>query len=305
MAADGRRGARPDRRTCSTRPWWRGSARMELKARTIVEGLTLGLHRSPYHGFSTEFAEYRPYVVGDDPAWIDWKVYARSDRYYVKKWDADTNLSCHLLLDTSASMGYGSGAMTKLTYAATLAAAIAWLVSGQRDAVGLTTFDEHVGLRLPARVRAGHLHQILLALETGEAERRQRRRQAAARAGRKPGAPRPDRPHLRSARRSRGRGQRPDAARRARHGSRGLPRPRRGRADVPVRGAAAVPRSRVADEVLAVPSAVRDHYLAELGRHTDTYARALNGVGMDYQVVSTATPLDASLLGYLRARARR
>ena len=138
---------------------------MELKARTIVEGLTLGLHRSPYHGFSTEFAEYRPYVVGDDTAWIDWKVYARSDRHYVKKWDADTNLACHVLLDTSASMGYGSGAMTKLAYGATLAAAIAWLVSGQRDAVGLTTFDEHVNLRLPAKVRAGHLHQILLALE--------------------------------------------------------------------------------------------------------------------------------------------
>ncbi len=278
---------------------------MELKARTIVEGLTLGLHRSPYHGFSTEFAEYRPYVVGDDPAWIDWKVYARSDRYYVKKWDADTNLSCHLLLDTSASMGYGSGAMTKLTYAATLAAAIAWLVSGQRDAVGLTTFDEHVGLRLPARVRAGHLHQILLALERA-----------------KPSAG-------------------SDVAKPLRELAEGLERRglivlisdllddpddvvnglmllgARGMEVVvfhvldeaeltfPFEGPLLFRDLESRDEVLAVPSAVRDHYLAELGRHTDTYARALNGVGMDYQVVSTATPLDASLLGYLRARARR
>ena len=278
---------------------------MELKAKTIVEGLTLGLHRSPYHGFSTEFAEYRPYVTGDDTAWIDWKVYARSDRYYVKKWDADTNLACHLLLDTSASMGYGSGAMTKLAYGATLAAAIAWLVAGQRDAVGLTTFDEHARLRLPASVRAGHLHQILLALE-----------RVTPSAG-------------------------SDVAKPLRELAEGLQRRglivlisdllddpedvvsgllllgARGMEVVvfhvldkdeltfPFEGPLLFRDLESRDEVLAVPSAVRDHYLAELGRHTGAYSQALQGAGMDYQVVSTATPLDASLLGYLRARARR
>ena len=188
-----------------------------------------------------------PTCTGDDPAWVDWKVYARSDRYYVKKWDADTNLTCHLLLDTSASMGYG----TRRDDQADLRR-VRWprrsrgSSSGQRDAVGLTTFDEHVGLRLPARARAGHLHQILLALE--------RLRPSAGSDVAKPlrelaeGLERRGLIvlDLRSAGRSGRRGQRPDAARRARHGSGRLPRPRRGRADVPVRGAAAVPRPGVA-----------------------------------------------------------
>src|SRR5262245_38513441 len=138
---------------------------MELKARTIVEGLLLGLHRSPFRGFSAEFAEYRHYLAGDDPATIDWKVYARSDKYYVKKFEAETNLECNVLVDTSASMGYGTSGITKLEYAAMLAAAIAWLVSGQRDAVGLTSFDERIVTRLPPRAKPGQLHSILIALE--------------------------------------------------------------------------------------------------------------------------------------------
>jgi uncharacterized protein (DUF58 family) len=278
---------------------------MELKARTIVEGLTLGLHRSPYHGFSTEFAEYRPYVQGDDPAWIDWKVYARSDRYYVKKWDADTNLACHLLLDSSASMGYGSGAMSKLAYGATLAAAIAWLVAGQRDAVGLTAFDEHVHVRLPASARPGHLHQILLALE--------RLKPSAGSDVAKP---------LRQL--AEGLERRglivlisdllddPDDVVRGLMllGARGMEVVvfhvlDQNELTFPFDGPLLFRDLESRDEVLAVPAAVREHYLAELERHTGAYARALNGAGMDYQVVSTATPLDASLLGYLRARARR
>ena len=89
---------------------------LELKARTIVEGFLTGLHRSPFKGFSVEFAEYRQYLPGDDLATLDWKVYARTDRHYVKKFEEETNLDCHILLDVSASMGYGSGAVTKLEY---------------------------------------------------------------------------------------------------------------------------------------------------------------------------------------------
>ena len=95
---------------------------LELKARTIVEGFLSGLHRSPFKGFSVEFAEYRQYMPGDDLSTIDWKVYARSDRYYVKKFEEETNLDCHLMLDVSASMAYGSRAMTKFEYGACLAA---------------------------------------------------------------------------------------------------------------------------------------------------------------------------------------
>src|SRR5215510_6392748 len=99
---------------------------LELKARTVVEGFLQGLHRSPFKGFSVEFAEYRQYLPGDDISSIDWKVYAKSDRYYVKKYEEETNLRCHLLIDVSASMGYGSRGVTKLQYAQYLAASLAY-----------------------------------------------------------------------------------------------------------------------------------------------------------------------------------
>src|SRR6266436_4100417 len=139
---------------------------LELKARTIVEGFLSGLHRSPFKGFSVEFAEYRQYIPGDDLATIDWKVYARTDRHYVKKFEEETNLDCHLLLDVSASMAYrGGAAMSKVEYGCVLAASLAYLMSRQRDATGLIQFDEKIAARLPASARPGHLHSILLALD--------------------------------------------------------------------------------------------------------------------------------------------
>ncbi|MGH7338902.1 MAG: DUF58 domain-containing protein, partial [Candidatus Rokuibacteriota bacterium] len=130
---------------------------LELKARTVVEGFLSGLHRSPFKGFSVEFAEYRQYLPGDDLSTIDWKVYARSDRFYVKKFEEETNVDCHLLLDVSASMGYGSGEVTKLRYGSMLAASLAFLMNRQRDAVALTTFDEAIVTMLPASARPSHL----------------------------------------------------------------------------------------------------------------------------------------------------
>ena len=116
---------------------------MELKARTVVEGFLSGLHRSPYKGFSVEFAEYRQYLPGDDLSTLDWKVYARTDRHYVKKFEEETNLECHLLLDVSASMAYrGGAAMSKIEYGSVLAASLAYLMNRQRDATGLIEFDE-------------------------------------------------------------------------------------------------------------------------------------------------------------------
>src|SRR5919108_3658447 len=138
---------------------------LELKARTIVEGFLSGLHRSPFKGFSVEFAEYRQYIHGDDLATIDWKVYARSDRYYVKKFEEETNLDCHLLLDVSASMGYGSHGVTKMQYGSMLAASLAYLMNRQRDAVGLTAFDEAIVSMLPASSRPGHLRAVLVTLD--------------------------------------------------------------------------------------------------------------------------------------------
>ncbi|HUD45243.1 MAG TPA: DUF58 domain-containing protein [Candidatus Baltobacteraceae bacterium] len=144
---------------------------LELRARVVVEGFWNGLHRSPYHGFSVEFSEYRPYSPGEDTRYLDWRLYARSDRYYVKKFEDETNLRCHLLVDQSRSMTYGSLGFSKSDYARTLAATLAWFLNNQGDAVGLFTFDERVRDYLPARNRRGHLRQLMLALERKPAGR--------------------------------------------------------------------------------------------------------------------------------------
>jgi uncharacterized protein (DUF58 family) len=142
-----------------------GIRNLELRARVVVEGFWKGLHRSPYHGFSVEFTEYRQYTPGDDPRYLDWRVFARSDRYFIKKFEDETNLRCHLLVDQSRSMSYGSTGYTKAQYAATLAATLAYFLHLQGDAVGLLTFDEKVREYLPARHRTGHLRQLMFALE--------------------------------------------------------------------------------------------------------------------------------------------
>lgn len=138
---------------------------MELRARTVVEGFIYGLHQSPYRGFSVEFAEYREYVPGDDVRFIDWKVFARSDRYYLKEFEEETNLNCHILLDTSASMSYGSNGFSKLAYSSYLAASLGYLIFQQRDGVGLMTFDNEIKQFIPSKNRRGHLLSILRYLD--------------------------------------------------------------------------------------------------------------------------------------------
>lgn len=138
---------------------------LQLRARIVVQGFLSGLHRSPHHGFSVEFSEYRQYSPGDDPRYLDWRLYARSDRYYIKRFQEETNLRCHLLVDLSRSMGYGSLAFTKVDYARTVAATLAYFLSMQRDAVGLVTFDQKIADYLPARYRPGHLHRLMVCLE--------------------------------------------------------------------------------------------------------------------------------------------
>ena len=133
---------------------------LELVARAVVEGFIAGLHRSPFPGFSTEFAEYRQYMAGDDLRHLDWKLLGRTDRYYIKKYRGDTNTQCHILLDASASMRYTSGTVTKLQYAQFVAASLAYLASRQQDAVGLMAFDEKVRAYIPAHNRTGHMRTI-------------------------------------------------------------------------------------------------------------------------------------------------
>ena len=138
---------------------------LELIARSVVEGFISGLHRSPHLGFSTDFAEHRQYMPGDDLRHLDWKLLARTDRYYIKKYEGDTNAQIHLLVDVSASMGYASGEVTKLQYAQYLASSLAYLGVRQHDSVGLGAFDEEMVEHVPASARSGHLRTVLGVIE--------------------------------------------------------------------------------------------------------------------------------------------
>jgi len=279
---------------------------MELKARTVVEGFVAGLHRSPYRGFSVEFAEYRQYMPGDDLSTLDWKVFARSDRHYVKRFEEETNLECHLLVDISASMAYrGASAMSKLEYASVLAGSLAYLMNRQRDAVGLLAFDDEMRQRIPVSSRPGHLHRILLALERIEA-------------GRRSNLERPLR-QLAEAMTKRGLVivlsdllDDPEAV------VRGLRQLRSRGTDVivfqlldphelqfPFDRAARFRDVETDDEVTADPARARARYLEALERLCDHYARELRGSGIDFVTLDTSSPLDAALVAYLDARSRR
>ena len=277
---------------------------IDLKARTIVEGFLTGLHRSPYKGFSVEFAEYRQYLPGDDLATLDWKVYARSDRHFVRKYEEETNLTCHLLLDVSGSMGYGSGPVTKLQYGSYLTGALAYLMNRQRDAFGLIAFDDSVSALLPASARAGHLRVVLLALE---------RLKLGARTN--VAKPLHD---LAAAVRKRGLVvlvsdllDDPQAV------IDGVKHFRYRGTDVivfhvidpyeltfPFEQAARFRDVETADEVMAVPSAVRREYIERMQALIAHYKRELGLVGIDYCLLDTSQPLELGLMAYLMTRRR-
>jgi uncharacterized protein (DUF58 family) len=146
-------------------------SRLEVKARLIVEGFIAGLHKSPYRGFSVEFAEHREYVPGDDIRHVDWKVFGRSDRYYIKQYEEETNLRAHVLLDVSESMAYpgpggGDGGVSKYEYGTYVAASLAYLLLRQQDAVGLALFDDRVRKLIPPSSSPAHLSTLLAALDS-------------------------------------------------------------------------------------------------------------------------------------------
>ena len=141
---------------------------LDLVAKTVVDGFVAGLHRSPDFGFSQEFAEYRQYVEGDDLRHVDWNVFARTERIYLKRFRGETNSQLLILLDASASMTYGSGKITKLDYARYIAASLAYMSSQQRDATGLIVFDEEVSNYIPPSTRQGQMVRIMHAIEKAE-----------------------------------------------------------------------------------------------------------------------------------------
>jgi uncharacterized protein (DUF58 family) len=132
-----------------------------LLAKLVVEGFLNGLHKSPFHGFSVEFADHREYVPGDDLKYLDWALYARTDHYYIKRFEEETNLRCYLLLDRSASMAFGTGALTKWDYSCFLTTCLAYLVLRQQDAAGLALFGAKPGVMVPPRCRRSHLRQLM------------------------------------------------------------------------------------------------------------------------------------------------
>jgi uncharacterized protein (DUF58 family) len=144
-------------------------ASLELIARTVVEGFISGLHRSPHLGFSVNFAEYRSYRPGDDIRKIDWKVYGRTDRFFVKEYEGETNTGIHLILDCSRSMTYSSRGVTKLEYGQFLAASLGYFAFKQRDAVGFISYDDDIVDYIPARGSIGHLNTVLHAIERARA----------------------------------------------------------------------------------------------------------------------------------------
>ena len=145
---------------------------LKLRVRAVTEGILSGLHRSPHHGQSVEFAEHKEYTPGDDVRRIDWKAYGKFDKYYVKQFEQETNLRCYLVVDASGSMGWrgAEGRLTKLEYAATLAASLGYLLVRQADAAGLVLCNEGVVRALPPAASAGHLAPLLDALEAAKAE---------------------------------------------------------------------------------------------------------------------------------------
>lgn len=142
---------------------------LELRARLVVEGFITGLHKSPYHGFSVEFAEHRQYRPGDELKYIDWKIYSRTNRYYVKQFEEETNLRSMIAVDCSASMGYASeGNITKFQYATYLAAALAYMIMKQKDAVGISLYDSEVTTYLPSRAKMSYIRELISALDTAK-----------------------------------------------------------------------------------------------------------------------------------------
>lgn len=278
---------------------------MELRARTVVEGFLSGLHRSPFKGFSVEFAEYRQYLPGDDLSTIDWKVYARSDRYYVKKFDEETNVECHLLLDVSGSMGYGSRDVTKLAYGSYLTASLAYLMNRQRDAVGFIAFDDNIVTHLPPSARPGHLRSVLLALNqlslgtrSNVAKPLHQLADSLVKRGvvvllsdllDDPAKTIQGLKHLRF------RGTDIVVFHLLDHDELTFPYDRLTR----------FRDMETSDEVMAAPLEVRDHYLSEIESLVSHYKRELGLVGIDYQLVDTSKSLDFALMSYLSTRSRR
>jgi len=275
---------------------------MELRARNIVEGFLSGMHRSPYFGQSVEFVQHRQYVPGDDLRHIDWKVWGRQDRLYIKQYEEDTNLRCTLLVDGSASMSYGRGALNKFDYAATIAACLAYLSLRQQDSVGLTVFDQQVRTRLPWRSSRAHLQAIYRSLQqTKPADKTD-----LTRVFREINDTYPKRSLMVIA---------SDFLGSERESLRGLASLRRAGHDIlvfhildddeldfPFNDPTRFEGMESLDHLTCNPRALREGYLESLQRFLDRVRHACASAKIDYQLIRTSKHVDAALTAYLSAR---
>ena len=276
--------------------------RLDLRARHIVEGFLSGMHRSPYFGQSIEFLQHREYTYGDDLRHVDWKVWAKQDRFYVKQYEEDTNMRCTLLTDVSASMRYGSQAMNKYEYGSTIAVSLAYLVLKQQDSVGCVSFDDDVRMTIPQRTRRNHLDSIIQALDVSKPE------------------------------------QKTDIYQILRHVTETYPRrglivlisdllvDRKGlfrglrllrsrghdvmvfhvmdddELDFPFTGPTRFEGLEIPDQLRCNPRALREGYLEALNAYLDEVRRGCVRHNVDYALVRTSEPLDAALATYLSNR---
>ncbi len=277
-------------------------ASMELRARTIVEGFLSGMHRSPFFGQSVEFVQHRQYVPGDDLRHIDWKVWSRQDRLYIKQYEEDTSLRCTLLLDASASMLYGRGALNKFDYAATLCACLAYLCLRQQDAVGLSVFDDAIRTKLPWRNSRSNLQSIFRALQAVSPKNKTNLTQVF----REINDTYPKRSLMVIA---------SDFLGSEKETLRGLASLRRAghdllvlhvmdddELDFPFNDSMRFEGMESMDQLNCNPRALRDGYLEALQRFLDRVRHACASSQIDYQLIRTSKNIDAALTAYLTSR---
>ena len=277
-------------------------ASMELRARNIVEGFMAGMHRSPYFGQSVEFVQHRQYAPGDDLRHIDWKVWSRQDKLYIKQYEEDTSLRCTLLLDASASMSYGNGALNKFDYAATVCACLAYLTLRQQDAVGLTVFDQRIQSRLPWRSSRSHLQSIYRSLQQTTPKDKTDLKQVF----REISETYPKRSLMVVASDFLG-GEAQTlkslaALKHAGHDILVFHIMDDDELDFPFNDATRFEGMESADQLTCNPRALRDGYLESLQRFLDRVRHACASAQIDYQLIRTSRSLDAALTAYLATR---
>jgi uncharacterized protein (DUF58 family) len=283
--------------------------RLDVRARLVVEGFMTGGHRSPYHGFAVEFAAHREYTPGDDLRHIDWKVWSKTDRLYIKEFEEETNLKCHLLLDRSKSMLYGkaNGGWSKFDYAATATASLAYLMQQQQDAVGLVTFSNQIDRQFKPSTHPSHLKLLFHELEQTSCDKQTEVSDAFL--------------GLAAQIRQRGRGiLLSDLLLPLEDLAKSLRQFRLRRHEVivfqvmhadeltfPFDENTLFKGYEVDAQLLAEPRALRKSYLEALDRHNSEVRKICAGAGIDYVLLDTSKPLDVALSSYLsfRLRSRR